>query len=265
MIGQKIDSMNRTQQNSFDNLQKTSRKAFALLIDPDKAQSSDLENLLYKASLHNVDYIFVGGSLVNDDAIRDLVPYIKEKVNIPVILFPGSPQQIVKEADAILFLSLISGRNPDLLIGRHVEAAPLLRRSGLEILPTGYILVDCGQPTTASYISHTFPLPYNKPQIAACTAIAGEMLGLRLIYLDGGSGAQQSIHINMIKAVREQISVPLIVGGGIRTAKQAEAIWKAGADVIVVGQAIEEAPDSSLMEELASTAAYLNRKLEMKA
>ncbi|MEM8901428.1 MAG: geranylgeranylglyceryl/heptaprenylglyceryl phosphate synthase, partial [Bacteroidota bacterium] len=183
------------------------------------------------------------GSLVAGTEIHEVVQYIKAHSDIPVILFPGSPTQIVKEADGILFLSLISGRNPELLIGKHVEAAPILKKTKLEILPTGYMLVDCGKATTANYISHTFPIPHHKPQIAACTALAGEMLGLQMVYLDGGSGADKPVSPAMIQAVKSQLSIPLMVGGGIRTAENATQAWDSGADIIVVGTVIEENPD----------------------
>jgi phosphoglycerol geranylgeranyltransferase len=174
---------------------------------------------------------------------------IKEFTSIPVILFPGSIMQINEKADALLLLSLISGRNADLLIGKHVVAAPYLKKSGLELLPTGYMLIESGPLTTAQYISNTLPIPRTKDDIAVCTAIAGEMLGLRLIYMDAGSGAEMPISASMIKKVKENISIPLIIGGGIRDAGQAIAACKAGADMIVVGNAIEK--DPSCLKEIA--------------
>lgn len=160
----------------------------------------------------------------------------------PRILFPGNVLQVSREAEAILLLSLISGRNPDLLIGQHVIAAPYLKESGLEILPTGYLLIDGGSPTSVSYMSNTIPIPANKPDIARCTAMAGEMLGLRLMYLDAGSGARNPVPEAMIRAVRSEIGVPLIVGGGIRIPEQAMAAVSAGADLIVIGNAVEQSP-----------------------
>ncbi|MEM9935937.1 MAG: geranylgeranylglyceryl/heptaprenylglyceryl phosphate synthase [Bacteroidota bacterium] len=229
--------------NHFQQLCSTHRKGIALLIDPDKAGEKRLQPLVALANMYKPDVFLVGGSLVAGTEIHEVVRYIKTHSDIPVILFPGSPTQIVKEADGILFLSLISGRNPELLIGKHVEAAPLLKQTELEILPTGYVLIDCGKPTTANYISHTFPIPYHKPQIAACTALAGEMLGLQLVYLDGGSGADTPISADMVQAVKNQLSIPLMVGGGIRNAEAATQAWHAGADIIVVGTIIEENPD----------------------
>jgi len=190
-----------------------------------------------------VDFVFVGGSLLTETNFHACVKKIKSESKVPVILFPGSPSQINEDADAILFLSLISGRNAELLIGQHVIAAPFLRKTKLEIIPTGYMLVDCGRATTASYISQTFPLPYNKPEIAAATAMAGEMLGLKCMYLDGGSGAEKPVSLKMIHAVREAVNVPIIVGGGIRNEEQAKDLYNAGADLLVVGTAFEEEPE----------------------
>ena len=165
------------------------------------------------------------------------------------MLFPGSPSQISKHADALLYLSLISGRNPELLIGQHVISAPFVKKSGLEIIPTGYIVVDGGAATTVSYISNATPVPTDKADIAMCTAMAGEMLGMKLIYMDAGSGAKKAISEEMIATVAQQIEIPLIIGGGIRDAEKAYLNCKAGADVIVIGNAIEKQP--SLIKEMA--------------
>jgi putative glycerol-1-phosphate prenyltransferase len=173
-----------------------------------------------------------------------------------VLLFPGSPAQISRHADALLYLSLISGRNPELLIGQHVISAPFVKKSGLEIIPTGYIVVDGGAPTTVSYISNATPIPADKSDIALCTAMAGEMLGKKLIYMDAGSGAKKPITEEMIAAVAQNIDVPLIVGGGIRDAEKAYLNCKAGADVIVIGNAIEK--DASIIEEMAAAVHQLN-------
>lgn len=218
------------------------QKALAVLIDPDKTLDGDLDLLLPILDTAQVDLIFVGGSLLTKDRMQHCVSYLKQHTNIPVVLFPGSPMQVIPDADALLLLSLISGRNPELLIGQHVAAAPYLKESGLELISTGYVLVDGGKATTVSYISNTTPIPADKPEIAACTALAGTMLGMRTIYLDAGSGAQQAITQQMIKAVRAEVDVPLIVGGGIRTPKAAMDACTAGADIIVVGNAIEKDP-----------------------
>ncbi len=244
--------MNASLIEEFSSLRTQKRKGFAVLIDPDDINSERMLQLIDLAISCKLDYFLVGGSLVKDRYIHDLIPFIKSHCDIPIILFPASLHQVVPSADAILFLSLISGRNADLLIGKHVEAAPIIRESGLEVLPTGYLLIDCGRPTTASYMSNSFPIPYDKASIAACTAMAGEMLGLQLMYMDGGSGAERAISTNMVKAVREQTSVPLICGGGIRSVGEALRIWEAGADVIVIGNAIEKDPSSSLLQEVAA-------------
>ncbi len=218
------------------------KKSFAVLIDPDKTKSRDLENLILLGKNAKVDYWFVGGSLVVSNHLEQLVADLKTKSDIPVILFPGSPSQVTPKADALLYLSLISGRNPELLIGQHVLSAPAVKQSGLEILSTGYMVIDGGAPTTVSYISNAAPIPANKNEIALCTALAGEMLGMKLIYMDAGSGAQKPIPAEMIQTVASQITVPLIVGGGITTPDKAAENCRAGANLIVVGNAIEKDP-----------------------
>ena len=229
---------------------KDGKKSFALLIDPDKANVSILDELIELSLAAQVDYFFVGGSLVISNRLDEVVKHIKANCSIPVILFPGSPNQISKYADALLYLSLISGRNADLLIGQHVVSAAFVKQSELEIMPTGYIVVDGGAPTTVSYISNAAPVPSDKNEIAMCTAMAGEMLGLKLIYMDAGSGAKKPITESMIESVAKTIEVPLIIGGGIIEPEKAYRNCKAGADVIVVGNAIEK--DSSLIKEMAA-------------
>lgn len=221
---------------------ETNRKAFAVLLDPDNLTREACLHILALSETHHVDYFFMGGSLVTTQNQAALISLIKENSNIPVILFPSNSLHIDQQADGILLLSLISGRNPEFLIGQHVLAAPLLKASPLEILPTGYMLVDTGRQTTASYMSGTTPLPYDKPAIAACTAMAGELLGMKFIYLDGGSGALKPISPEMISAVKKSIEVPLIIGGGIKTKEMAHAAYAAGADIIVVGNEIEKNP-----------------------
>ena len=227
-----------------------SKKSFAVLIDPDKVNDNSVEELIQLSLDAQVDYFLVGGSLVISSYIDECVQLIKRSCTIPVILFPGSPSQISKYADALLYLSLISGRNPELLIGQHVVSAPVVKKSGLEIMPTGYMVIDGGAPTTVSYISNASPLPSDKNEIAMCTAMAGEMLGMKLIYMDAGSGAKKAISESMIQKVSSCIDVPLIIGGGITTAEKAYLNCKAGADVIVVGNAIEK--DASLIKEIAA-------------
>lgn len=225
------------------------KKSFAVLIDPDKVNKPMLDELTDLCASAKVDYLLVGGSLVISNHLDECVQHIKQNCSIPVILFPGSPSQISKYADALLYLSLISGRNPELLIGQHVVSAPFVRQSGLEIMSTGYIVVDGGAPTTVSYISNASPVPSDKNEIAMCTAMAGEMLGMKLIYMDSGSGAKRAISESMIEAVAKSIAAPLIIGGGIRDAEKAYLNCKAGADVIVVGNAIEK--DASLIKEMS--------------
>lgn len=222
------------------------QKQLAVLIDPDKFDSIEIINIANQAK---VDCFFVGGSLMAGGSIEQCIRTIKKHSSIPVVIFPGSTMQICDQADSILLISLISGRNPELLIGQHVVAAPYLKQSGLEILSTGYILVDSGKQTSASYISNTMPLPYDKNDIAACTAMAGEMLGLKLIYLDSGSGAAKPVSAQMISSVKSTIAIPLIVGGGIRSAEQAILAVRAGADILVVGNAFEK--DAELLLSIA--------------
>ncbi len=233
------------------------KKAFAVLIDPDKLNEERLAQTIDIAVNAKVDYFFVGGSLVVTDTLDKMVATIKKQCSIPVILFPGSPDQITAKADALLYLSLISGRNAELLIGHHVVSAPFIRQSGLEIIPVGYMLIDGGSPTTVSYISNTNPIPSNKNDIAICTAMAGEMLGLQLIYMDAGSGAQKAIPTEMIKEVAKHISAPLIIGGGITTAEKAIENCIAGADIIVIGNAVEKNP--TLIKEMANAIHSLNK------
>jgi phosphoglycerol geranylgeranyltransferase len=242
---------------SITNGKARAHKAFAVLIDPDKLDDLTLIKTIDLAKASNVDYIFVGGSLVVTDTLDKVVTTIKEKSNIPVVLFPGSPDQITPKADALLYLSLISGRNPELLIGQHVISAPFVKQSGLEIIPVGYMLVDGGTPTTVSYISNTNPIPANKNDIASCTAMAGEMLGLKLIYMDAGSGAKSAIPTAMIQQVAKYINIPLIIGGGITTAEKAKENCLAGADIIVVGNAVEK--DPALISEMAAAIHSLNK------
>ncbi len=233
----------------FEEAKKTGKKKFIVLIDPDKVRLGNMDAVLENAVKANVDYFFIGGSLIVNNQLDQCLLAIKERCKIPMVLFPGSSLQLSWKADAILFLSLISGRNPDLLIGNHVIAAPYLKLSPLEVMPTGYMLIDGEAETSVLYMSNTRPIPTHKDDIAVCTAMAGEMLGLRLLYMDAGSGAKKPISEEIIESVSGAVSVPLIVGGGIRTPEKAAANAKAGADIIVVGNAIEKDPD--LVVEMA--------------
>ncbi len=218
------------------------KKKIAVLLDPDKLRLKQLEATLEIAQTAGVDYFFIGGSLVVNNMLDQLLERIREYCSIPMLLFPGNSFQLSYRADALLFLSLISGRNAELLIGQHVISAPFLKMSPLEIISTGYMLIDGGVTTSVQYMSNTSPIPANKADIAVCTALAGEMLGLKMIYLEAGSGAKNPVPAPMIEAVSGAISVPLIVGGGIRTPEAAKAAFLAGADLIVVGNAIEQDP-----------------------
>lgn len=236
--------------HSLTERKRQGKRSFAVLIDPDKVNDRDTMQLVEHAVESGVDYLLVGGSLVVSNYLDECVQLIKQKCSIPVILFPGSPSQVSKYADALLYLSLISGRNADLLIGQHVVSAPVVKQSGLEIMSTGYMVIDGGAPTTVSYISNATPIPADKNDIAVCTALAGEMLGMKLIYMDAGSGAKRAVSEEMISRVSKIISVPLIIGGGITEPEKAYLNCKAGADLIVVGNAIEK--DPTLIKEMAA-------------
>lgn len=217
------------------------RKLLAVLIDPDQYTTGRLDTVIAYAREANVDFFLVGGSLVSD-FIEGTVAYLKEHCDIPVVLFPGSLIQISDKADALLLLSLISGRNPEYLIGNHVFVAPLLKKSSLEVLATGYILTGNDPSTSVAYISNTCPIPPAKTDIIVATALAGQMLGQQMIYLEAGSGSVEPVSTDNIKMVRTNIDIPLIVGGGVRSKEQAASIYQAGADVLVTGSAVEERP-----------------------
>jgi len=226
---------------------KKKKKKLAILIDPDKFSTSVA---LKNGIASGVDFIFVGGSLLSHGSLQRCVKTVKETTDIPLVLFPGSTDQIDPNADGILFLSLISGRNSDNLIGKHVISAPLLKKTSLEIIPTGYMLIDGGNSTSASYMSNTIPIPHAKDDIAVCTAMAGEMLGLKLIYLDTGSGALKHVSTNMIQQVKKNINIPLIIGGGIKKPEKAYDLCIAGADILVIGTIAEQSPE--LISEIAN-------------
>ncbi len=225
------------------------RKQLAVLVDPDKLLNKDVENIAINAAKSAVDYFFVGGSLLVNNELDSCIKTLKANSDIPVIIFPGNNMQLSWKADGILFLSLISGRNPEMLIGLHVIAAPYLKLSPLEVISCGYMLIESGKTTAVQYMSNTMPIPSDKIDIAICTAMAGEMLGLKLIYLEAGSGAQHSVPIAMIEQVKQNINVPVIVGGGLRTPKQVSEVAQAGADIIVIGTAFEQ--NSGLVSEMA--------------
>ena len=218
------------------------KKSIALLLDPDKVKGDSLRNILSIARISNTDYILAGGSLTFN-SIDTLIDNIRELCSIPVILFPGNLLQLTHNADIIMLLSLISGRNPELLIGNHVIAAPHLKDVKEKLISVGYILISCGSKTSVEYISQTEAIPSDKPEIVVATALAGEMLGLRMIYLEAGSGASRHVPISIIKAVRENISIPIAVGGGIKNKQEVEDIFNAGANLIILGNACEKNPE----------------------
>jgi phosphoglycerol geranylgeranyltransferase len=222
-------------------LKQERKHAFAVLIDPDNVSPESIPRIAEKCNEAEVDLIFMGGSI--------MITAHVDNCSIPVVLFPGSPSQVSSYADALLYLSLISGRNPDLLIGQHVISAPAIKNSGLEIISTGYMVIDGGVPTTVSYMSHSAPIPANKPDLALCTAWAGEMQGKHVIYMDAGSGANNPVSEEMISKVSSNIEIPLIVGGGITTPEKVFKNCQSGAQVIVVGNAIEK--DISLIKEMS--------------
>jgi phosphoglycerol geranylgeranyltransferase len=243
--------------NSFyEQLSDRSRKRFAILVDPDSYEDDALDRLIGYINQDPPDLLLVGGSLLFNP-IDLTITALKLGTHLPVFLFPGNVMQLSDRADGILFLSLISGRNAEFLIGNHVLAAPQLDRYAIEVIPTGYLLIGNGKPTSVEYMSNTLPLPAGKPELAVATAMAGEMLGMKAIYLEAGSGAEQSVGTDVVSAIRKKISLPLIVGGGIHSTDRARELYEAGADMIVVGTAIEK--DYSLVREFAALRHRLNR------
>ncbi len=219
---------------------KKHKKLWSILLDPDKINLEEIPEMIKKIQKTSADFILVGGSFLSQNIIPLLIRQIKEKCQKPIVLFPGGINQICQEADALLFLSLISGRNPEFLIGKHVESAPFLFNSKLEIIPTGYILIENGQMTAVEYVSQTKPIPRTKSDLALATAMAGQLLGLKMIYLEAGSGAKKPVPLKTIKNIADKISLPIIVGGGIKNKKQLKKAWDAGADLVVIGSAFEK-------------------------
>ncbi len=235
---------------------RNGKKSVAVLIDPDKHTTEQLVEKIRHFEALDFDYYFVGGSLLYTNRFENTVKIIKQYSQKPCIIFPGSFEQVSPSADALLLLSLISGRNPEYLIGNHVLAAPKLKACDLEIISTGYLLIESGKLTTASYISHTVPIPYNKPEIAATTAYAGYLIGMKAMYLDGGSGAEFPVPQTIIKAVKTEVPLPLIVGGGMRSKKDIDRAFSAGADIVVIGNALEQNPE--LIFELTNENSFKN-------
>ncbi len=213
------------------------RKLLAILLDPDKIDWENMAILVSKINASPATHVFVGGSLVFTDRLDDLVIYLKQNSSLPIVLFPGNPSQISPKADGILFLSLLSGRNPDYLIGHHVKAAPILKNTNLEIIPTGYVLIESGSETAVAKVSQTKPI--SNIQTIVATAQAGELLGNKLIYLEAGSGAKNAVSSEIINLVSQSIDIPLIVGGGIKDQSGIQKAYNSGADLVVIGTAFE--------------------------
>lgn len=218
---------------------KSGQKLLAILLDPDKIALENLENLVQKINQSPATHIFVGGSIVKATILEELISELKQKTNLPVVIFPGDPSQISPQADAILFLSLLSGRNPDYLIEYQVQAAPILKKMNLEVISTGYILIESGNETAVARVSKTEPLNRDNLDLVLATAQAGEMLGNKLIYLEAGSGARKPVPLEMIQLISENIKIPIIVGGGIVDLHGIQKAYNAGADLVVIGTAFE--------------------------
>jgi putative glycerol-1-phosphate prenyltransferase len=242
--------------NHLLNTIKEKGAAYLVLLDPDKLPENKLAGFLDQCEKSGVDGFLVGGSLMVNGDFETFVEKVKVNTNLPSIIFPGSITQVSSFADAILFLSVVSGRNPEHLIGKHVLAAPSIKKSGIEPISTAYILVESGSTTTAIYMSGSLPIPRNKPEIAAATALASEYLGMKLIYLEAGSGADNSVPNEMVKAVSNQCTVPIIVGGGIRNPKAAREKVENGASIIVTGNFFENENNWDLVKDFASAVHY---------
>lgn len=236
----------RTIHKQILDAKKNGQKLLAILLDPDKIVWENLNHLLQKINQSPATHIFVGGSIVQSTILKDLIAELKQKTNLPVVIFPGDPSQISPQADAILFLSLLSGRNPDYLIEYQVQAAPILRKTKLEVISTGYILIESGNETAVARVSKTEPLNRENFDLALATAQAGEMLGNKLIYLEAGSGAKKPVPLEMITLIAQNIEIPVIVGGGIVNLHGIQNAYNAGADLVVIGTAFEN--DSHFFE-----------------
>jgi phosphoglycerol geranylgeranyltransferase len=239
----------------YESLLTTSKSkgaGYFVLIDPDKIATDKLPSFVEQATEAGVDAFLIGGSLIVDDSFERCIKTIKQHTKVPAVIFPGGVMQISPSADAILFLSIISGRNPQHLIGDQVLAAPIIKRIGLEAISTAYMLVESGRTTSAEFMSNTQPLPRHKPDIAVAHAMAAEILGFKMIYLEAGSGAEQSVPEEMISAIARYCSIPLIVGGGLRTPDDARKKVLAGAKFIVTGTILEKDSSVSLVKEFAS-------------
>lgn len=239
-----MDSIYKNIQYSINN----NKKLLAVLIDPDKFSLNNTSSFIEKINASIATHIFVGGSAVDENATDDLVSEIKKHTNLPIVLFPGDVSQITDNADGLLFLSLLSGRNPEYLIGKHLAAVSKLKNTNLEVIPTGYILIESGKETAVEQVTNTKPMPRTNVQNIVDTAIAGQLLGMKLIYLEAGSGAKDPLAIDIIHSVKNELNIPLIVGGGIRSKVQLENAYNAGADLVVIGTVFEE--DELFFDEL---------------
>lgn len=239
---------------TYDRLLKVRQErgaGYFVLLDPDKNDLESLPSFIREATEAGADGFLVGGSLMLTNVFEDHLRTVKQNTSVPVIIFPGSIMQVSPLADAILFLILISGRNPDYLIGNQVIAAPIIRRSGLEALSTGYMLIEAGNTTSAEFMSNTKPIPRDKPDIALAHALAAELIGMKLVYLDAGSGARESVSDEMLRTIAQRCSLPIIVGGGIRTPEDARKKVEAGASFVVTGTITELNNHRSFIREFA--------------
>ena len=231
------------------------KRCYWVLLDPDDFSIAKASAIAGASEQSGVDALLIGGSLLHSNHFDDFVAAVKKTVSIPVILFPGDSTQLSAHADALLYLSLVSGRNPSNLIGEHVKAAPLIKDFGIEPIPTAYMLVESGAVSSVEFMSNTRPLPRTKPAIAVAHALAAQYMGMKLIYLEAGSGAQQSVPVDMVTMVKSQVDIPVIVGGGIRDAQTAREKLEAGADIIVTGNILRRENGVALMREIAATVA----------
>lgn len=218
---------------------KRGKKLLAVLIDPDKIKLENLADFVAKLNASIATHVFVGGSTVEDFKTDDLIRELKALTNLPVLIFPGDVSQLSAHADGLLFLSLVSGRNPEYLIGKQVEAVSILRTMDLEIIPTGYLLIENGKETAVERVTQTQPLSRHNKQHIVDTAKASEFLGMKCVYLEAGSGAIEPITSSIIRAVKKELQIPLIVGGGISSKQQLDTAYGAGADLVVIGTAFE--------------------------
>lgn len=237
--------------NQLLNIIDTRGAAYLVLIDPDNLEKDKLSLFASHCEKSGVDGFLIGGSLLISGDLETFLISLKTCTTLPIIIFPGDVNQISSNADALLYLSVVSGRNSEHLIGKHVLAAPIIRKCGIEPIATGYLLIESGRMTTAQYMSGSLPIPRNKPEIAAATALAAEYLGMKLIYLEAGSGADFPVPNEMVKAVSSLCSVPVVVGGGIKTTIEAKQKVQNGAKIIVTGNFLENEANWELIREFA--------------